>query len=131
MVLERLSVTNIPQEDLLVPLLSTLGKTKTLIHIALTNCSLTPRSLALLENIVVYNECTERLDLSHNQLTGMGGFWRNLNRNWLSKLTELHLESNNLTLKDLKDFTEVFEIESRPFDRLLFVLRVLNVQHNF
>jgi len=33
-------------------------------------------------------------------------------------------------LQDLKDFCDIFDRESRPFDRLLFVLRLLNLQNN-
>lgn len=86
--------------------------------------------MPLLDEVIIYNEKLEVLDLSYNKLEGFTNFFRNLNRNWLSKLSQLNLKSNQLKYQDLKDFCDIFERESRPFDRLLFVLRLLNMLDN-
>lgn len=84
----------------------------------------------MLESLVVYNEVIEELDLSNNQLSSLSGFYRSLSRNWLSQLSILNLSGNQLTHADLKDFLDIFEQGTRAFDRLLMVLRVLNIEKN-
>lgn len=43
--------------------------------------------MPLLDEVIIYNEKLEVLDLSYNKLEGLTNFFRNLNRNWLSKLS--------------------------------------------
>ena len=80
-----------------------------------------------LETLIIYNEKVEVIDLSSNKLSGFNLFFTNLKRNMLSKLSQLNLSKNEFLFSDLKDFIDIFEKESRPFDRLLFVLRLLNI----
>jgi hypothetical protein len=86
--------------------------------------------MELLETFALYNEKLEDIDFSDNQLSRLKGFFRNLNRNWFSKLTRLSLARNQLIMRDLTDFIEIFERDSRVFDRLLFVLRFLHLEGN-
>ena len=97
-------------------------------ELKLVNCNLS--SLTLLEDLAIYNERIEVLDLSQNQLSRFKGFFKNLQRNWFSKLTKLVLAFNHVSLRDLEDFCEIFEVESRAFERLLFVLRVVDLRGN-
>ena len=87
-------------------------------------------SLPFLESLAVYNENLEQLDVSNNKLYSLGNFFKSLSRNWLSKLSTLNLANNQLTHADLKDFLDIFEMGTRAFERLLMVLRVLNVEGN-
>ena len=86
--------------------------------------------MPFLESLAVYNENLEQLDVSNNKLYSLGNFFKSLSRNWLSKLSTLNLANNQLTHADLKDFLDIFEMGTRAFERLLMVLRVLNVEGN-
>jgi hypothetical protein len=125
--LDRLSVHNPKQGSDIAPLFKALNSCTSLRFLSLNNCNLDTSSMPMLNSLIIYNEKIEVLDLSHNRLSGFNAFFKNLNRNWLSKLSQLILKDNLVSYQDLKDFCDIFERESRPFDRLLFVLRFLNL----
>ena len=91
---------------------------------------LTTETVPLLERMIIYNEKLEEIDFSNNKLSNLSEFFKNLNRNWLSQLSKLNFSNNQITFADLKAFLDIFDRDSRAFDRLLLVLRVLNFEGN-
>ena len=62
----------------------------------LVNCRL--EAGAGLDELAIYNEGIEELSLRGNLLKNMGRFFKNLNANWLSKMSQLDLSDNQLSL---------------------------------
>ena len=94
--LDKLTVKNLIEgaEIGVDRLFDSLRMCRSLRFLTLKNCRLDTKALPLLETFIIYNERVEVLDLSNNKLCGMQTFFKNLNRNWLTKLSQLNLSGN-------------------------------------